>query len=91
MFGKIQLENFDAVKLPQKAASAWTGAVEGLIGAQYKPLVYLGEQLVNGVNYYFIAEQTLMTRPLIRRVIKFAIYEHDGEYQLLEESIMQIA
>lgn len=90
MFGKIQLENFDACKLPQKAASAWT-AVEELIGATYKPLVYLGEQLVNGTNYYFIAEQTLMTNPLIRRVIKFAIYEHDGEYQMLDESIMQIA
>ena len=90
MFGKIQLENFDACKLPQKAASAWT-AVEELIGATYKPLVYLGEQIVNGTNYYFIAEQTLMTHPLIRRVIKFAIYEHDGEYQMLDESIMQIA
>lgn len=90
MFGKIQLENFDACKLPQKAASAWS-AVEGLIGATYKPMVYLGEQLVNGTNYYFIAEQTLMTNPLIRRVIKFAIYEHDGEYQMLDESIMQIA
>ena len=90
MFGKIQLENFDACKLPQKAASAWS-AVENLIGATYKPMVYLGEQIVNGTNYYFIAEQTLMTHPLIRRVIKFAIYEHDGEYQLLDESIMQIA
>ena len=90
MFGKIQLENFDACKLPQKAASAWS-AVEGLIGATYKPLLYLGEQIVNGTNYYFIAEQTLMTNPLIRRVIKFAIYEHNGEYEMLDESIMQIA
>ncbi|MBR1645177.1 MAG: hypothetical protein IJ774_05460 [Selenomonadaceae bacterium] len=90
MFGKIKLENFDACKLPQKAASAWT-AVEDLIGATYKPLVYLGEQPVNGTNYYFVAEQTLMTNPLIRRVIKFAIYERDGEYTLLDESITEIA
>ena len=90
MFGKINLENFDACKLPQKAASAWS-AVENLIGATYKPLLYLGEQVVNGTNYYFIAEQTLMTNPLIRRVIKFAIYEHNGEYEMLDKSIMQIA
>ena len=90
MFGKIKLENFDACRLPQKAASAWT-AVEDLIGATYKPLIYLGEQLVNGTNYYFVAEQTLMTNPLIRRVIKFAIYEKDGEYHLLDESITEIA
>lgn len=90
MFGKINLENFDACKLPQKAASAWS-AVENLIGATYKPLLYLGEQVVNGTNYYFIAEQTLMTNPLIRRVIKFAIYEYNGEYEMLDKSIMQIA
>ena len=90
MFGKIQLENFDACKLPQKAASAWS-AVEDLIGASYKPMIYLGSQVVHGVNYYFIAEQTLMTNPLIRRVIKFAIHELDGEYDLLEESIEEIA
>lgn len=90
MFGKIELENFDAIKLPQKAASAWS-AVEDLIGASYKPLIYLGSQAVHGVNYYFIAEQTLMTHPLIRRVIKFAIHELNGEYDLLEESISEIA
>ena len=90
MFGKIQLENFDACRLPQKAQSAWT-AVEDLIGADYKPLVYLGSQVVHGVNYYYIAEQTLMTNPLVRRVIKFAIHELNGEFDLLEESIEEIA
>ena len=64
MFGKINLENFDGMtKMPQKAATAWAGAFgEPLAGASFKPLLYLGDQLVNGTNYYFIAEETLATR-----------------------------
>ena len=46
--GAIQLEAFTGLtKLPQKAATAWT-AVEGLIGVSYKPLLYVGEQVVDG-------------------------------------------
>lgn len=56
--------------------------MEGLVGASYKPLLYYGKQLVNGVNYYFIAEQTLVTNPPIRRIVKLVIHEKDGEYKL---------
>ena len=83
MFGKIELENFDAARLPQKAASAWSGAVEGLVGANYRPLLYFGKQLVSGTNYYFLAEQTLVTNPPIRRVVKLVIHELNGEYTLV--------
>lgn len=89
MFGKIQLEQFDACKLPQKAASAWS-AVANLVGATYKPLIYLGEQTVHGTNFYFVAEEILMTHPLIRRVIRLTIHESDGKYRLLDESITEI-
>ena len=84
MFGQIQLENFIGLtSMPQKAASAWSGAFDGLVGASYKPLLYYGKQLVHGVNYYFIAEQTLITNPPIRRIVKLVINELNGEYKLV--------
>ena len=92
--GAIQLERFVGLtKLPQKAATAWSALeTSGLVGASYKPLIYLGEQLVNGVNYWFIAEQTLVTREPVRHVVKLAIYgDFDGNYRLLGNSIEQIA
>ena len=93
MFGKINLENFDGMtKMPQKAASAWAGAFgEPTVGASFKPLLYLGDQLVHGTNYYFIAEETLMTRCPIRRVVKLVIFGDGDEYKLLDDSITEIA
>ena len=42
MFGQIELAKFEGLtKMPQKAASAWA-TLEGLVGASYKPLLYLG-------------------------------------------------
>ncbi len=88
MFGKMQLEQFTGLtSMPQKAASAWSGAIEGLVGASYKPLLYLGKQVVKGVDYFFIAEQTLITNPPIRRVVMLVINEFDGKYELITESI----
>lgn len=93
LFGQIQLEQFAGLtSMPQKAASAWDGAgMDKLTGKGYKPLLYLGSQLVHGTNHYFIAEQTDAFPPFERRVIKFAIYELDGEYTFLDKSIVKIA
>ena len=89
MFGQIVLENFvGLMSLPQRPQSAWTGAIESIVGASYKPLIYIGEQKVHGINYWFIAEQTLITNPPVRRLVKLGINENrdedgDVEYKLI--------
>ena len=91
MFGKINLEEFEGwTRLPQKAASAWTAGTLVLMGAGYKPLVYLGTQVVKGVSYYFIAEQTLVTAKPERHVVKMAINDFDGRYKIVPDSIERI-
>ena len=91
MFGQTQLEQFEGLtKMPQKAASAWSAVFDGIVGAGYKPLVYLGSQQVHGTLFWFICEQTLITHPPVRRVIKLAIRELEGDYDLLEGSIETI-
>ena len=93
MFGQIQLENFiDDGRLPQKVATIWSGVDwTGLTGAGYKPLLYVGKQVARGTDYVFVAEQTIMSNPIVRRVISFTINCIDGEYDLVEESIEVIA
>lgn len=89
LFGAFELENFEGLtKMPQGAASAWS-AVENLKGVGYKPLLYLGKQVARGTDYLFVAEQTFMTSPPMRRVVNFTINEFQGKYELVEES-MQI-
>ena len=87
MFGKIQLENFTGLTtLPQKAASAWAAA-NYLVGATYKPLLFVGTQIVKGVNYWFIAEQSFAVSAPERRLVTIAINEFEGRYKVVESSI----
>ena len=74
-------------KMPQKAASAWVSVEGGIVGAGYKPLVYVGEQVVKGVNHWFIAEQTLITAEPERHIVKLAVNEFNGEYKIVPHSI----
>ena len=83
MLGQIELENFAGLTtMPQDYASAWC-AVEDLVGANYKPIICAGKQQVHGTNYYFIAEQTLVTNPPVRRLVKMAINGLNGEYKVI--------
>ena len=89
MLGAIQFEDFEGLtSMPQKAASAWS-ALEtgGIVGASYKPLLYVGTQAVKGVNHWFIAEQTLVTNPPVRHIVAIAINEFNGVYSIVPSSI----
>lgn len=88
-FGQIELNEFEACKLPQKAASAFS-ILEGLTGVSYKPLLYCGKQLVKGVNHYFIAEMTLVLAEPQRHIVSLCINEFEGEFKLVKESIETI-
>ena len=89
MFGKIELANFEGLtKMPQEAASAWTEIEQlEMTGATYKPVLYVGSQQVKGVNHWFIAEQTLITKNAERRLIRLAINVFDGRYTIIPHSL----
>ena len=91
MVGNIQLENFKGLtKMPQKAASAWA-ALDALVGCRYTPLLYLGEQIVKGVNHWFIAERSTVTLEPTRNVVLMAINEFNGEYTVGAQPIVILA
>jgi len=89
MFGQIELNDFEACKLTQEAATAW-GALDGIVGASYEPILYLGKQQVKGTNHFFLALQTLTTLPVIRRVVTLAINQYGGKSELIPESIRPV-
>lgn len=89
MLGAIEFENFEGLTLtsmPQEAASAWSAA-EGLVGASFKPLLYVGKQVVRGVNHIFIAEETLITATPKKRIVTMAINAFNGVYAVVPNSI----
>ena len=73
MFGKIEFEEFKGLtEMPQKAASAW-GAVDGIVGASYKPLLFIGEQVARGTT--------------TKHIVTIAINEFGGIYTIVPSSI----
>lgn len=91
MFGQIELENFtDLTAMPQKAASAWS-VFNGFCGANFKPLLYVGKQIVNGVNHWFLAERTIVALNPERRLVKLAINELGGKFKFVSNSVKVVA
>ena len=91
MFGQIELENFNTLtEMPQKAASAWS-EVDRLVGASFKPVLYLGKQIVNGVNHWFLAERTIVALNPERRLVKLAINELGGKFKFVSNSVKVVA
>jgi len=85
MMGGIEFNIItDMTKLPQRAASA-ASAIETaeLTGASYKPIMYVGTQIVRGVNYWFICEQTIITAHPKKKIVKLAVNEFQGEFKLV--------
>ena len=80
--GKIEvLEQREMTAFPQKAASAWS-VMNGLVGASYKPMAYVGTQVVKGINHIFIAQQTSATANGERHIVTVTINEFDGKFEL---------
>lgn len=87
MLGQIKLEQFKALEeMPQRYQSAWDGVEwEKFTGAKYNPLLCAGEQLVNGRNFYYVAEQVLSDVAGTRHLVLLGVHEHDGQYYLNRE------
>ena len=84
--GSIEVvEQQGLTKMPQEAASAWSSfdGSMGLYGrAGYKPISYVGKQIVKGVNHVFIAEQTLIIAEPVRHIVIVKINNFDGKYSI---------
>lgn len=91
LLGGWDISELRPCNLPQKAASAFTGATADLVGAEYEPVLYVGSQQVNGTNYCFIAVQTLVTAQPKKRLVKLVIHESlHAEYSLQSVSIISL-
>ena len=73
MVGAWTLAKMEAVDLPEKAAAAFSKVTNGMVGAKYIPVLYCGEQLVNGTNYMIICKQTLVTNPPEEHLVTIVI------------------
>lgn len=68
VFGAVEVvEQPEMTAMPEAAASVWA-AREALVGVNYKPVLYVGKQLVHGEEHVFLAECTPVI-PRARRML----------------------
>lgn len=69
---KINAE-MPACQLPEEVEAAFNEAK--IMGAKYVPVLYVGSQLVSGMNYMLICKQTLATQEQSEGVVQMTIYK----------------
>lgn len=47
--------------IPAVAQQVWLNAFEGYVGLKIDPIVFLGTQVVNGLNHFYVAEASPVT------------------------------
>ena len=79
-FGGYEIVNVPANKLPQDVASAVSAVNSNpLLGATYNPIWYWGNQPVNGMNHFFIAEDIRATKNKDNSIVGLIINVPAGE------------
>ena len=95
MFGKLNLAEFEALEGgPQDVASCLSAIdtwQDDLTGAEYAPILYVGTRITRGVNHVFLCEQTLLTYPLVRRLVFIEVNEYGNKFNVVPTSITEVA
>lgn len=73
--GWTYASEFADVQLPEDAGDALTKAAEKIDGVIYKPVAYLGSQVVAGINYAYICEVTTVTENPVSTLNVIRIYK----------------
>ena len=75
--GWTLFSDFPAVELPEALRKGFEENF-GLVGASYQPILYLGTQVVAGVNHLVLCRITLVTAEPIVNFALVVIYEDFG-------------
>ena len=52
------VEIIEDAEMPDEVEEIFNTAFEGYVGVSYRPIIYIGKQVVKGINYHFICEAT---------------------------------
>ena len=87
LFGKWNInENLqELTSFPQPLASVIEPALKNQVGTKLTPVLYCGEQLVNGHNYMLICKSKIVVPNATERLVEVVIHvNNDGsEYKIL--------
>lgn len=76
--------------MPEKIATAMSEIGDYMLGAEYKPIAYLGHQQVNGLNHAVLAEQTVLSGKDTKNVVLIIFNEKPNDMKATVVGIERI-
>lgn len=76
MEGAYKFAPMAACPLPEKVAAGFGQVADTLTGAKYLPVLYVGEQVVHGLNHMLICLQTLVNEDASERLVKMVLNQN---------------
>lgn len=80
--GGYKLEDMEACPLPQQLTTAFSKITE-LLGAKYKPVLYVGTQVVHGVNHMILCKQTLSAEGAPEHLVKMVLNQKADSEEII--------
>ncbi len=76
MVGAYKLAPMQGCPLPEQVATGWGQVTQSLVGTEYLPVLYVGEQVVHGLNHMLICRQTLSAKDAPEHLVKMVLNQN---------------
>ncbi len=76
MVGSYNLADMQPCNLPQQVATGFGEVTQSLVGAEYMPVLYVGEQVVHGLNHMLICLQTLSAKDAPKHLVTMVLNQN---------------
>ena len=73
LIGGWELVEMQACSLPEEIATGFGKITQGMVGAKYVPVLYVGTQVVHGINHMLICKQTLAAQGAPEHLVEVVI------------------
>ena len=74
--GGWELADMQPCDLPQKVATGFGEVTQNMVGAKYVPVLYVGTQVVHGINHMLICKQTLAAKGAPEHLVKMVLNQN---------------
>lgn len=74
--GGWKLAEMQACGLPEQVASGFCEVTQAMMGAKYMPVLYVGTQVVHGMNHMIICKQTLAVQGATEHLVNMVLNQN---------------
>lgn len=77
------MNEIQSCSLPEPVATGFGQVTKALLGARYVPVLYVGTQMVHGVNYMLICKQTLAVQGAPEHLVKMVLNQNTDDSSIV--------